>query len=90
MISKNYGIYNHFEKGTFDLESQKHILQGVNLINYGDVSILPLTPIESNMHMIHDTFKNVIDIVLETFKNNEFYSKREKEGNNGTYWLSGD
>lgn len=61
MASQNYGIYYHFEKGAFDLESQKHILQGVNLIDYGDVSILPLPHIESNMHMIHDTFKNIID-----------------------------
>jgi agmatinase len=60
MASQNYGIYFHLEKGTFDLEHRKHVLQGVKFIDYGDVPILP-THTRSNMHMIHDTFKNIID-----------------------------
>ncbi|MEN4018594.1 MAG: agmatinase [Methanobacterium sp.] len=60
IASQNYGIYYHFEKGAFDLETQKHILQGVNFIDYGDVPILPVH-MESNMQMIYDTFKNIID-----------------------------
>lgn len=60
MASQNYGIYHSFEKGAFDLEQRKHILQGVKFIDYGDLPILP-THTRTNMHMIHDTFKNIID-----------------------------
>jgi len=59
MASQNYGIYLD-SKGAFDLETKKHILQGINFIDYGDVPILP-THTKTNMYMIHDIFKNIID-----------------------------
>ncbi|MGB9977719.1 agmatinase [Methanobacterium sp.] len=60
IASQNYGIYMHSDEGAYDLEQKKHILHGVNLIDYGDVPILP-TSTATNMRMIHDTFKKIID-----------------------------
>ena len=60
MVSQNYGIYYNHQSGAFDLEHRKHTLKGTNFIDYGDVPILP-THTRTNMHMIHDTFKNIVD-----------------------------
>jgi agmatinase len=60
IASQNYGIYMHSPEGAYDLEQKKHILQNVNLIDYGDVSILPTSTV-TNMRMIHDTFKKIIE-----------------------------
>ena len=60
IASQNYGIYMHTDEGAYDLEQKKHILHDVNLIDYGDVPILP-TSTATNMRMIHDTFKKIIE-----------------------------
>lgn len=60
IASQNYGIYMHSPEGAYDLEQKKHILQDVNLIDYGDVPILPTSTV-TNMSMIHDTFKKIIE-----------------------------
>ena len=60
IASQNYGIYMHSPEGAYDLEQKKHILQDVNLIDYGDAPILP-TSITENMNLIYDTFKKIIE-----------------------------
>lgn len=60
MASQNYGIYYNSKNGAFDLEHGKHVLKETNFIDYGDVPILP-THTRTNMRMIHDTFKNIIE-----------------------------
>ena len=60
IASQNYGIYMHSPEGAYDLEQKKHILPDVNLIDYGDVPILP-TSTTTNMEMIQDTFKKIIE-----------------------------
>ena len=60
MASQNYGIYYQSQKGAYDLEHGKHILQGKKFIDYGDIPILP-THTRTNMRMIHDTFKNIVE-----------------------------
>ncbi len=60
IASQNYGIYMHSPDGAYDLEQKKHILHDVNLIDYGDVPILPTSTV-ANMRMIHDTFKKIIE-----------------------------
>lgn len=60
IASQNYGIYMHSPEGAYDLEQKKHILPDVNLIDYGDVPILPTSTV-TNMSMIHDTFKKIIE-----------------------------
>lgn len=60
IASQNYGIYIHPSQGAYDLELQKHILSNVKAIDYGDVPILP-THTRTNMHMIHDTFKKIVE-----------------------------
>jgi agmatinase len=58
--SKNYGIYINPSKGAYDSELQKFIMGGVNVVDYGDVPILP-THTKTNMMMIRDTFKKIVD-----------------------------
>ncbi|WP_429221794.1 agmatinase [Methanobacterium oryzae] len=60
IASQNYGIYIHPSYGAYDLELQKNILSGIKAIDYGDVPILP-THTKTNMHMIHDTFKEIVE-----------------------------
>ena len=60
IASQNYGIYMHSTEGAYDLEQKRHILNDVNLIDYGDVPILP-TSVTKNMGLIHDTFKKIIE-----------------------------
>lgn len=60
IASQNYGIYMHSSKGAYDLERKKHVLPDVNIIDYGDVGILP-THNDADMNMIHDTFKKIIE-----------------------------
>lgn len=60
IASQNYGIYINSFSGAYDLELKKHILGGVNVIDYGDVAILP-THTRTNMRMIHDTFRNIVE-----------------------------
>jgi agmatinase len=60
IASQNYGIYMHSEEGAYDLEQKTHILPDVNLIDYGDVPILPTSTV-TNMNMIHNTFKKIIE-----------------------------
>ncbi len=59
IASQNYGIYMHSSEGAYDLEQKRHVLQNENLIDYGDVPILPTSTVK-NMGMIHDTFKKII------------------------------
>jgi agmatinase len=58
--SQNYGIYLNENKGAFDSELQTYILGGVNVVDYGDVPILP-THTKTNMRMIHSTFKEIVE-----------------------------
>jgi agmatinase len=58
--SKNYGIYLDPSTGAYDSELKKHIMGGINVVDYGDVPILP-THTKTNMNMINGTFKNIID-----------------------------
>jgi agmatinase len=58
--SKNYGIYIDPAMGAYDSELKKHIMGGINVVDYGDVPILP-THTKTNMNMINDTFKNIIE-----------------------------
>lgn len=58
--SKNYGIYLNKKVGAFDSELQSYIMGGVNVVDYGDVPILP-THTKTNMRMIHATFKKIVE-----------------------------
>lgn len=58
--SQNYGIYLNKDHGAFDSELQHYILGGVNIVDYGDVPILP-THTKTNMRMINSTFKKIVD-----------------------------
>ena len=58
--SKNYGIYLNDKIGAFDSELQSYIMGGVNVVDYGDVPILP-THTKTNMRMIHATFKKIVE-----------------------------
>lgn len=57
--SQNYGIYLN-EFGAFDSELKHNILGGVNIVDYGDVPILP-THTKTNMKMINSIFKKIVD-----------------------------
>lgn len=59
IASQNYGIYMHPAEGAYELELKKHILHDVNLIDYGDVPILP-THADANMSIIHNTLQKII------------------------------
>lgn len=58
--SQNYGIYMDKVKGAFDSELQKYVMGGVNVVDYGDVPILPIHT-KTNMKMIHETFKKILE-----------------------------
>ncbi len=58
--SQNYGIYLNDKLGAFDSELQNYIMGGVNVVDYGDVPILP-THTKTNMKMIHSTFKKIVE-----------------------------
>lgn len=60
IASQSYGIYIHSPDGAYDLEQKDHILKNVNVIDYGDVGILP-THTRTNMRMIHDTFRKIVE-----------------------------
>lgn len=57
--SQNYGIYLD-NKGAFDTELKKFIMGGINVVDYGDVPILPIHT-KTNMEMVHKTFKKILD-----------------------------
>lgn len=56
--SQNYGIYID-GNGAFDTELKKYAMAGINIVDYGDVPILPIHT-KTNMSMIYETFKKIL------------------------------
>jgi agmatinase len=57
--SRTYGTAYRFNRRIFDIETKKFLLEGINIIDYGD--ILPgLDTVDENIELIHKGFKDII------------------------------
>ncbi len=57
--SRTYGTAYMFNERIFDIETEKFLLEGIKIIDYGDILPGPGT-VEENMDIIHDGFKEIL------------------------------